>query len=315
MGLKDLARPPFANYDVVVYFGCGLFVIPFLNRYLLGPFELNWPTFQVALEPTIAAQIVSGLSLIFAIYIIGHIIAYVASQLIEKTIDRFLGKVSTAIILLSVDQPGLRNSRIRRHILRKVREIRSERAILASAFRAAFHIPAIPIYAFVGLFGVFGYYNTRITKHTLVALRSRVRQLGVPHLDIGPRMPWFKPVEYYVINRIPDAVPRMYNYLVIGGLFRSLSLIFLFSMWAVIGHYLVFRSSDSWAITPLGGKQTVVVFAVEYILLSLLYTFSLFSYVKFQRRYAEEAIFALIFSEPPPLGTGWGSEIAPRRRT
>ena len=53
-----------------------------------------------------AGQIISALSLLMFVYIIGHMLAYLASQIVEKSIDRFLGKVSTAIIFLTIGRSG-----------------------------------------------------------------------------------------------------------------------------------------------------------------------------------------------------------------
>lgn len=107
MEVKDYLRPPFSNYDVVVYFGCGLFFIPFINRYLFGPMELNWPTFKVSTGTAVGDSVVSFLALSFCIYIVGHIIAYISSQLIEKWSDTIIGKISSVILSISDSKPGL----------------------------------------------------------------------------------------------------------------------------------------------------------------------------------------------------------------
>ncbi|MBA3670371.1 MAG: hypothetical protein H0W71_09995 [Sphingomonas sp.] len=306
MELKDVIKSPFSNYDLVVYFGCGLFVVPFVNRYVVEPLNLTWPTFKILGAVPFTAEVISALSLLMFVYIIGHILAYVSSQLIEKTIDRFLGKVSTAIIFLTIGRAGLRNGRVRKHIYHQFLKIREDRAIIASLFRGIFHAPALISYSVIGFLGIFGYYNSRLSIHTVAALARGISKLGIPRLRLSPNMPWFKPVEYYVINRVPEAVPRMYNYLVIGGLFRSLSAIFLFSMWLVLAHLACWWFTGVWRLEPLGGMTPGVAAIWEFVSLQLLFIFSLFSYIKFQRRYAEEAIFAFIF-EP-------GSELTHKPR-
>ena len=314
--LKDLVRPPFANYDVVVYFGCGLFVVPFVNRYLVVPLGLHWPTFRILGADVVTGEIISGLSLLVFVYVIGHVIAYLASQIIEKTIDRFLGKVSTAVTFLTVGRPGIRNSKIRSHIWHRIQTIRNDRAIVASFSRAIFHIPAIFAYILIGAFGIFGYFNSRMSLHTVAALKDRIRELGIPQLTLSPNKPWFKPVEYFVINRVPSAIPRMYNYLVIGGLFRSLSFIFLMSMWAVAIHAIFAHFKGQWRIPPLSGMAGGSAYFWEFFSLQALYVFSLFSYIKFQRRYAEEALFAFLFSpqegQPAEIGLTLHLESAAR---
>jgi hypothetical protein len=296
---REIVRPPFSNYDVVVYFGCGLFAVPFANRYVVAPAGLSWPTFQILGAAPVITQIISGLSLLMFVYIMGHMIAYLASQVIEKTIDRFLGKVSTAVIFLTIGRSGMRNSRIRKHIAHRFLQIREDRAVLASLFRGLFHLPAVISYVVIGFFGIFGYFNSRLSIHMVAALARKVRRLGIPQLRVSPSTPWFKPVEYYVINHMPGAVTRMYNYLVIGGLFRSLSFIFLASMWCLIAHALIWYFTGVWHLSTVVGMTAKGSAICEFIALQLFFIFSLFSYIKFQRRYAEEAIFAFIF-EPAP---------------
>src|SRR5688500_407273 len=92
--MRAFTRPPFANYDIVVYFGCGLFVLPFARHYVLEPFGLRFPKFDIQLDVPFAGEFVSALTLLFTVYIGGHIIAYVSSQLIERSSDTFLGKTS-----------------------------------------------------------------------------------------------------------------------------------------------------------------------------------------------------------------------------
>lgn len=268
-----------------------------MNRYVVEPAELKWPSFKILGTDDLTQSIIGGLSLLVFVYVIGHMLAYVSSQLIEKTIDRFFGKVSTAIVFLTVGRPGSRNSKIRRHVRRQMARIIEDRAVLASLFRGIFHLPALPLYAAIGIFGVFGYFNSRMSKHTVALLKQRVAALDVPQLRLSPNIPWYKPVEYYVINRVPTAVPRMYNYLVIGGLFRSLTLIFLASMWAVFVHVCLWKYGGEWKLAAFSGLVTSPSGILEYGFLLVFYAFSLFSYIKFQRRYAEETIFAFLFAE------------------
>ena len=100
--LEAIPKAPFANYDIVVYFGGGLFAVPFVNRYIIQPTGLHWPQYNIAVGSTIASEITAGLSLLFSLYIVGHMLAYASSELIEKTVDRFFGKISTSILISAV---------------------------------------------------------------------------------------------------------------------------------------------------------------------------------------------------------------------
>ena len=100
--IKSVVKPPFANYDVVVYFGCGLFVLPFLRHYIIEPFGLRFPVFTFQIGIPFVDGLITALSLFFAVYILGHIIAYAASQLIEKATEMaFDGKTSSVVTYAS----------------------------------------------------------------------------------------------------------------------------------------------------------------------------------------------------------------------
>ena len=293
--LKDLLRPPFANYDVVVYFGGGLFFIPFINRYLIQPSAMHWPDFRIEIGSKIANELVSGLSLLFSIYILGHILAYLSSQLIEKLTDRILGKISTAIIISAWASNRRRNEHVRALIWDRVKSIKADRALFSTTVRLLFHLPVFPLYLFVFTVGIFGYYNTRVPQSVITAMRAKLNAIGIPDLRVGIRTKWFKPVEYFVMNRNSSATSRMYNYLVIGGLFRTLCFIFLSVLWVQIYFQIHFWLDAEWFLDPLMKNRLTHPALFEYMIVTFVYMFCLFSYLKFQRRYAEEAIFAFVF--------------------
>jgi hypothetical protein len=106
--LKDFVRPPFANYDIVVYFGCGLFALPLMLHYIFEPAGFHLPAFNIQVGIPIADTVISTLSLLFSVYVVGHIIAYMSSIVIEKSIDSFFGKVSSAILISNPSGRGRR---------------------------------------------------------------------------------------------------------------------------------------------------------------------------------------------------------------
>lgn len=88
----------------------------------------------------------------------------------------------------------------------------------------------------------------------------------------------------------------MYNYLVMAGLFRSLSFLFLWSSWLTLFYLLMYMIAGTWplGLTDMGTGHMAGV--IEWFSLSTLSVFSLVAYLKFQRRYVEEAILAMAFS-------------------
>ena len=300
-GLKEFAKPPFANYDVVVYFGGGLFALPFINRYVIEPASLNWPRLNLTVGGSFSSELVTSLSLLFSIYILGHALAYTSSQFIEKLADRLLGKISTAILVSAWVGSRRRNEMLRALIYDRVRSILAERAVIATIVRGFIHLPVIPLYVLVYIFGVFGYYNTRVPQSVIAAVRVKLPKIGLGPLRVSLRTKWYKPLEHYVINRFPVATARMYNYLIISGLFRSLCIIFLMSLWAQIYYLLHFGLDGDWLLRGYMGSASHKSAVAEYVMFSAAYMFSFFSYLKFQRRYAEEAIFAFVLSEREPF--------------
>lgn len=294
--LFEKVKPPFANYDIVVYFGGGLFLLPFFKRYILEPVSLDFPEFRFKVGTELASEVVSLLTLLFFIYIVGHCLAFLGSHIVEKTVDRFFGKVSSAALLSCYGRKSTRNSIVRKLFYQKTAGIINDRALFVTVIRSAFHIPVIPHYLCVWFFGFFGYYNTRLTHSMFNLARGKFSQEICTDCNINLKDKWFKPLEYYVINRYPIAVPRMYNYLIISGLFRSLCIAFLFSTWMSL-YYAIHQFSDGHfllkSLMHYDGPHAAL---MEYALMSFLYIFCLSSYLKFQRRYVEETIFAFIFS-------------------
>lgn len=293
--LSGFVKPPFANYDVVVYFGGGLFAVPFIYRYLLQPFGLNVPRFSVPMGDGFLAETVAVLTTLFVIYILGHMLAYVGSQFIEKFVDRIFGKISSAIIASSKSNPATRDEHIRALIFDRVSKIKEERAVIPSLTRFAPHLIMSPVYLAIFGLGFFGYYDSRVPEGVLRQAEAKFGKLGLEGCEISLSSKWYKALEYFVINNNPSATVRMYNYLVIGGLFRTIALVLLLSAWAQTYYILHFAFDNEWMLQPLMGNSAPGMGLLELVLTVVTYIFSLFSYLKFQRRYAEEAIFAFVF--------------------
>lgn len=253
------------------------------------------PAFAFHVGTNITSEAVSLLSLLFCIYILGHLLAYLGSQIIEKTIDRYLGKISTAIIFSSLSSANTRNRAIRTLVFDRIKKIGPENALFSTIVRTLLHLPIIPHYIFAFATGIFGYYETRITSNVFSIVRKKYNEEIVIGELLTTKTKWFKPLEYFVINRYPSAVPRMYNYLVISGLFRTLCLVFLFSSWMMLYYLIHYYFHRDWLVQPFFGWKTQGSGLAEFIFVSSLCVFCLFSYIKFQRRYAEETIMAAAF--------------------
>jgi len=295
--IKDLVKPPYANYDVVVYFGCGLFALPFLFHYLGRPADTNL-SFNFGLEPPFVATLVTSLALLFSVYILGHIIAYAASQFIEKTMDTYLGKTSTAILLCCENQKSTISAAFRARVGSGFASNFKRPNWLSGSVRTLAHAPLLIAYfVLVGL-GVFGYYRTRVSAIVMDAATTKLKALPRGATEIGKDKPWFKALEAAVINNNSAATARMYNYLVISGLFRSVCLILLCSLWFEMAFTVarILGCPTEVGLLMFGAKTLASQF-LSYFLMTVVYFFSLFSYLKFQRRYVEDAIFAFVFAK------------------
>ena len=295
--VKEMVKPPFANYDVVVYFGCGLFALPFLFHYLGKP-AISALNFDFGLQPPFVASLVSALALLFSVYILGHIIAYASSQFIEKAMDLYFGKTSSVVLMAATASSASLNADFRAQLKGSRERIFTKSAWLSGVGRSVAHLPVWLAYLAIYLCGVFGFYRTRVTKEVIAAAEKKFKTLPVSGVDIAKDQKWFKSLEAYVMNNHPVATARMYNYLVISGLFRSMCLIFLSALWFEFVYTIIRCSGYNCppGLLMLGGA-TWLDQVKSYSLLTIVYLFSLFSYLKFQRRYVEDAIFAFVFTK------------------
>jgi hypothetical protein len=230
--------------------------------------------------------------------LLGHIISYASSLLTEKFIETFFGKVSSAIIISTVKETKVKQEVVSAFIFRKLQQSWQVRNRKLSIIRIILLLPVIPLFLLIIWIGGFDYYKSRISSETLAKIRHKAVNIGLCEVRLDD--PWYKELEHYVINRHPVALSRMYNYLVISGIFRSLSAIFLACIWMefyYLGHFLI---TGHYHVTVLASD---VRFGAErifaFIALYTIYGFSVSSYMKFQRRYAEEALFAFLLTDWP----------------
>jgi len=169
---------------------------------------------------------------------------------------------------------------------------------LLTIIRAVFLLPVIPLFILILLIDGFDYYKSRISSESFHKIRRKSKQLGLSEIRL--ENPWYKEIEHYVINRYPVALSRMYNYLVISGIFRSLSVIFLGSIWMEYYYFFHYFFTGHYHVTALASDITVGPERILALLaLYVVYGFSVSSYMKFQRRYAEEALFAFLLTDWP----------------
>lgn len=296
--LKSVVRPPFANYGLVVYFGVGLFALPFLNIYVAAPLGIS--VRDVSLLPGIelADSVISTLVFLFSAYVFGHAISYFSSKFIQQFFDLIFGKTSSIVFLSAHKHLARGNAVFRSEVNQRIKGYINQYNWPANAFRLVVHFWAIPVYILVYYTGAFGFYYSRVTKEILQLCRVHFEDVHGSTFTIGTNTKWFKPLEHWVMNNSISATARMYNYLVIAGFFRSLSLLFLCAIW---GEWLfIIHEYFSDDIHPGILLKVGNGFSLRFLTLTTLYLayiFSIFSFLKFQRRYVEEAIFCFALSK------------------
>lgn len=242
---------------------------------------------------------------LFLSYLIGHGLAYGSGQIIQKFADNIFGKTSGVIIWESLTHDSNRNAKTRELIRGHLKEAFQKHNWFAICFRGAFHIPIIPLYYLIYTIGIFGYYGSRVPNSIIHIIRKKLISLKLPEIPVAHRGYWFKPLEHYVMNNNPIATSRMYNYLVIFGLFRTLSFIFLIVIWLQIYFDIHHWWDGHVRLTPIlsDGEKDMAKWQL-YFFLYINYFIALFSFLKFQRRYVEEAMFAFALTkekQPAPL--------------
>ena len=305
--VKDLVKPPFANYDIVVYFGCGLFSLPFMlhyseiflngDQYTKSTLANKLARIDPALSDKFVVSLIATLTVLISVYILGQIIAYLGSEAIEKLMDSLFGKVSSTILRGSTDERDDFKKTTKHQINIGIAKHFGDGSWLSSSVRLMYHFPVMSAYFFIYNFEVFGYHRTRVSTKAINAARLKLVNSPFSDIVIAPGTEWFKSLEAIVVNNNPVAAARMYNYLVIAGLFRSVCFIFLTAAWVemlLTSCSLVFNAPPGLLTF---GHTGFIAHCLSYLAVSLLYIFCLFSYFKFQRRQAEEIIFAYVYTK------------------
>ncbi|WP_431469590.1 hypothetical protein [Sphingosinithalassobacter sp. LHW66-3] len=282
--IDKVNRLPFANYDVVVYFGVGIFSLPLVSRYSLLGRDVSFPPIFGAYSDGSINLAVSLVALAFGVYILGHAISLMSSFLIEQFIYRIVGPPSHVISRTCIPSAGSFSFRrlIRNRIASSYRDSRTN----ADIVRLIANAPVLPIYTAIYVFGFFGFYQCKISPSVVLRVFGRLRMYFDLEYDIINDKRWFKVVEYACANDHAVASAKMYNYLVIYGLFRSLSLVFLVSIWFELFYW--WRLGGIGFVDQSGPGNPLL----RVVVLYGAYGISLMGYGKFSRRYAEEAVQA-----------------------
>jgi hypothetical protein len=285
--LGKAGKLPFTSYDVVVYFGVGISALPFLSRYVLEVSESKLPPLFSGYSNPLINDAVSIIALLFGVYVLGHGIAVLSSIFIEQFLYRSAGPPSRIIVEQCTAQP---TQSFRSMILERIVSSYWKNSTASDYIRLVFHLPVIPLYLAMGIIRFHGFYECKISPQVSLRLQYRLTK----HYDVGSNVlsghGWFKIVEYACANDHPTAMAKMYNYLTIYGLFRSISFLLLCAIWAEFAFW--FTRGGLGFIDATGPGTFYVRLSVVYGA----YLISFIGFAKFSRRYTEEAVQAFSLS-------------------
>lgn len=283
--MENYRSLPFAMYDLAVYLPGGA-VLLVVTRYVIE--SLTGLSLGAGLLPATSDSIslvVRGIVWISASYLAGHIGAFASTYLIEKFVHNSLGFPSD--IWLENEQTT--GSGDRSAILRKIftNRIKNSDSSLVSYIILLSQIPAwMPLIIF-RIVKPFGFYSPKIPLKLLDAVEKRFALLELEvKVEKGSR--WEKIVEHFVANHCPLVYTRMYNYLVIYGALRLISLIILIICWYMMLHD--FQNKMHYGF-KFGYIETLSFFTATFV-----YIISVMAFAKFNRRYFEETILAFLLA-------------------
>lgn len=297
--LPFVSKAPFANYDLVVYFGGGLFATLIFWKYIAQPLHIfDFSTIAAPVHWWVQ-DVIYLLILGVCAYVLGHLVSYQSSYFIEGFIERTIGKFSKIVELTTV-HPSYRSRTLKSSIIDNTKSnlfisvklpVLRRKITLPRVLPTFVHLPVLPWYGIVLLFNLFEFADTRLPARMLEHLRKKAARC-FPEMGTEEGRQWFRWVEYYSAYNRPVSAMSMYNYLVIFGFMRSLAYLFLIAIWLEFGH-LAARLYLGHSLISHGHGGHVGWFLYFFVLYTA-YISTVTSYCKFFRRYVEEAVMGFV---------------------
>lgn len=287
---------PFASYDTVVYFGGGTSLFTILYIY----FPLNLEVLPK--NPTTFGEygifFLLAIGCVFLVYAIGHALAFASSTLVEGLAHRTYGYPSLIYehVVNSRSTPPRQSAR--RYFFQNTWGGFSKGAWVTSVIRFVFGLPIFIASLVTARVNFVGYFLPKIPEGATKLYADKLVDRDL-HKYIDPfTQNWFKIIEHYVIANVPDTWRRMYNYMMIYGLLRSSTLLLLVAFWLEVNQIIVtkfdfyiFPTPSYIGIRPRDGMFGTLIF------LAVCASTTYFCFVKFSRRYFEEALLGFSLKE------------------
>jgi hypothetical protein len=287
--MEDVRRLPFANYDILVYLGVGILALPLARELLIVPLGLTLPVVTTPTDSAFVRAAFETLYLLFTGYALGHVIAYVSSYFVERFIHEWLRYPSDVWLSL-----GNRRAATRFSIFNS--NINTTEVSLASLLTGLFHLPLWPIYALVHASDSFGFYTPKLDAAFLPSVRAKVAKLGIP-TPVTHRSNWAKSLEHYVANNSALGYARLYNYLVIFGVLRSLAFILILLSWVkLLAMYVGVNRAANGTVSGVVFRPASAEDWIGYAVISAFAALTVMAFGKFNRRFFEECVYAFVMT-------------------
>lgn len=290
----DYKSLPFATYDLAVYMPGGAILLV-LAQYTLETI-LGTPAFAPVnhFGSELINTVILGVLWLSASYLAGHLGAYLSSICIEKFVHTTLSYPSNIWIKKEeYTAAGVSGEQFTKNFLKeKIKEaFIKNRYRLTSVALFLFLFPIwLPLVLHLKLRPV-SFYDPKLPEGILDDVRTEFTSISrTIKVEEGTR--WEKMVEHHVANNCPLAYQRMYNYLVIYGALRLLCFIMILAAWVIIVKSgLAFFDAQGWIWSGRRASLFLALSAGAY--------FAMLAFAKFNRRFFEECILALLLAENP----------------
>lgn len=288
MSESRVERLPFTVYDILGYFVPGSFMTWVFVSYI-HPNDLVKLSDLInndIIENSIINQSLSIFIFFVISFLVGHIIAFLSSITVEKLVICYFGYPSKTLL---VDQKIKGPIKHRTAIRNIIDNIKNARVVIIHIFM----FPLVPVVWFLILTGWHSIVIKTLPNSIAKMIQDKFEK--VTEYSIDPETSeknWFIYICYYVINNNASASFRMYNYVTVYGFLRSFCFIF------VVFSFISFKNSfySLYHIYYYGifiynyDADYLKVFFIFMIISSMLFC----AFIKFYRRYSEEAMMAFI---------------------
>lgn len=267
----ELKQNPFSFYDFLGYFTPGAILL-YLASYFSKTIWQSAPNFQDLAQRAGLERAEAYVPFVLFAYTVGHLISFTSSVTIERYANWAMGYPSK--YLLGVKHQGYFHAT--QHPIRRV------------AIRLAVFLLILPISAmdllFGRLLGMRNLYAKPLDKLLIEIIWRKVfslmhKQGGLEDANQygnAKNSDFFRFAYHYAVEKAPNHLPKMQNYVALFGFLRNTALIFVLAFWPMV--FGVYKHMISW---------------IELGSLVVLAYLCFMAFIKFYRRFCLEALMAV----------------------